>query len=62
LNLSEILTKYSKFWQNLLFQPFDKNENIGEHSICNFSTNFYGGGRKIAKEGDEILPKVSPNV
>jgi len=38
---------------------FDKNKNIGEH--CNFSTNFLGGW-KIAKEEDEILPKVLPKL
>jgi len=35
---------------------------IGEHSICNFLTNFWGGGREIAQEGGEILPKVSPKL
>jgi len=27
---------------------------VGEHSISNFSTNFFGG-REIAQEGGEIL-------
>jgi len=45
LNLSEILPKCSKFWKICNFKKFDKNKNIGEHSICNFSTNFFGGQR-----------------
>jgi len=54
LNVSEILPQYSKNLQKLYF---DKNEIIGEHSICNFSTNFLGG-REIDQEGGKILPKV----
>jgi len=29
-----------------------------EHSLCNFSTNFFGGGREVAQGGNKILPKV----
>jgi len=29
--------------------------------MCNFSRNFLGG-REIAQEGGEILPKVSPQL
>jgi len=43
------------------FQNLYKNENIGEHSICNFSTIFLGG-REIAQEGGEILQKVMPKL
>jgi len=44
-----------------------KNENIGVHSICNFSTNiFWGQGnsgrRRNAEEEGEMLTKVSPEV
>jgi len=60
LNPSKILPQYSKFWQ-IWFQNIDKNENIGEHSICNFSTNLFGG-REMAQEGGEILQKVSPKL
>jgi len=49
LNLSEILPQYSKFQQKLLFQNFDKNQNIEEHSICNFSTKFFG--RQVNSSG-----------
>jgi len=45
----------------LYFRNCDKNENIGEHSISNFSTNFFGG-RVIAQEGGEIFLKVSPKL
>jgi len=49
----------------LSFQNFDKNKNIGEHSIgyrpYNLSTKIFGG-REIAQEGCEILPKVSPGL
>jgi len=57
LNISEILPRYSIFRQELEFQYFVKNENIG----CNFTTNFFGGG-EIAQEGGEILPKVSQKL
>jgi len=32
--------------------------------ICDFRTNFFGvgGGRELAQEGGEILPKVSPKL
>jgi len=59
LNLSENLRQYSKFRKNAqnfaknLIKKVDKNENIGEHSICNFSTNF-SGAQKIAQERGEI--------
>jgi len=37
-----------------------KNENIGKHSIQNFSSNFLG--QKIAQVGNEISPKISRKV
>jgi len=36
--------------KNCNFKKFDKNENIGEHSICNFSINFSGAGKLLRKE------------
>jgi len=50
-----------KISANIVISKFDKNENIGNHSICNFSTNL-SGNREIAQEGGEILPKVLPNL
>jgi len=55
LNLSRNLPQFSQFRDF-----FDKNENIKEHSICNFSTNFLEG-REIAQGGGKIFPKCSPN-
>jgi len=52
------MSQYLKFWQKLQFQNLDKNENIEEHSICNFSTNFFGG----QENSSGILPKVSPKL
>jgi len=43
LNLLEILPELKKLLQKLSFQNFVENENIGERSICNFSTNIFGG-------------------
>jgi len=40
---------------------FYKNGNIGEHSICHFSTIF-SGGREIAQEEGAIFQKVSPKL
>jgi len=40
---------------------FEKIANIGEHSICNLSTNFFVG-MEISQSGGKILPKVSPKV
>jgi len=34
-----------------------KNENIGEHSICNFSTNILGGGQGISSENCQNIAK-----
>jgi len=46
-----------------ILKNLTQNKNIGEQSIFNFSTNyFWGGGREIAQEGDETLPKVSPKL
>jgi len=59
LNPSKISQHFSKLRQQLSFQKFDKNENIGEHGICNFSNIFFEG-RKIVQGGGKILPKVSP--
>jgi len=61
LNLSEILPQYSNFAKNCNFNFFNTSENIGEHSVCNFSTKFFGG-REFALGRGEILPKVSPKV
>jgi len=65
LNLSKILPQYLKFWAKLLFQNFDKNENIGERSIFNFLTIFLRGQgnssgkrRDIAKSFAETLGKI----
>jgi len=55
-NFDTIFTILAK---KLYIQKVDKNENIGERSICNFSTIFWGG-RVVAQERGEILPKVSP--
>jgi len=33
-----------KILAKIVISNFYKNENIGEHSICNFSTKFGGGG------------------
>jgi len=38
-----MLSQFSKFQQNLEFLNFVQNEDIGEHSICNFSTNIVLG-------------------
>jgi len=57
-NFATIFQTLSK---NFNFKYFDKNENIAEHNICNFSTNLLGG-MEIVLEGCEILPKVSPKV
>jgi len=41
---------FFKISANNVILNFDKNENIGEHSICNFSTNFIGSGKWLRKE------------
>jgi len=54
-----------KILAKIVISNFDKNENIGEHSICNFGTNFLGGRqgnsserrRNIAKSLGKILGK-----
>jgi len=51
-------TTFKKNLPKMQIQNFCKNEDIGEHSICNFSTNLFGG-REIAQRGGEILRKVS---
>jgi len=59
MNPSEILPQYSKFCQELQFQNFDKNENIGERSRPIYVISqliFWGQGV------GEILPKVLPKV
>jgi len=65
LNPFEILPQYSKFWKKLQFQNFDTNENMGVYSICNFSTNVFGGqgnspGRRrdIAESFADTLGKI----
>jgi len=52
---------FNIFWKNLYFQNFGKKENIGEHSICNFSIKNCWG-RKIAQAGGEIFAKVSQKI
>jgi len=51
------LPQYKNFGKN---GNFDKNENIGQHSICNFSIKKFGG-REITQEGGEILQKFRRN-
>jgi len=41
---------FSKFRQKWSFQNFDYKKNIGEHGICNFSTNFLGGGKLLRQD------------
>jgi len=59
LNFSKILPQFSKFWQKFSFQNVNKSKIFGEHGICHFSSNFFGG-REIAQEGGEVLPKILP--
>jgi len=35
-----------KISAKIVISNVDKNQNIGTHSICNFSTNFFGGAGK----------------
>jgi len=60
-SLQNFAKKFKKFQQKLKFQNIDKSENIGEHSICHFSTNFWGAG-KLLKEEAKYCQKFWQNV
>jgi len=59
----ESFQNFAKIFQNSaknVILKFWPKWTFCEHSICNFSTNFFWGGREIAQEWGEILSKVSP--
>jgi len=54
-----------KISAKIVISNFDKNENTGEHSICNFSTYYFGGQgnsserwRNIAESFAKTLGKI----
>jgi len=64
LNLSKNLQNLFQFLPKSYLKLVAKNQKIGEHILCKFSTNFWGAGKWFKKETkycQKVLPKVSSN-
>jgi len=61
LNLSDFCKNIQKFDQNCDFKILTKIK-ISERIVYVISQIIFLGGREIAQEGSERLPKVSPKL